>query len=196
MKKRLGFDLILLGDSTAGKDTQASILEKKFNIITIRSGEYLRSIMNKSRYRNALSRTYKKGHPAPSWIINELLVSSINKAKIEDLVFVGAARLLSEAKFLKQQLDFRQRDFYVIYLKLPKKIAIERYKTRSREALDSDKFFIENRFKYYREQVSKTVEYFKKLKRIKFINASLPINIVHKEIIKIINDHKKRGANK
>ena len=37
--KKLGFDLILLGDPTAGKDTQAAILMKKYELKSVESGK-------------------------------------------------------------------------------------------------------------------------------------------------------------
>ena len=40
MKKRLGFDLILLGAPAAGKDTQAILLERKFAFKPVESGKY------------------------------------------------------------------------------------------------------------------------------------------------------------
>src|SRR5687768_10792941 len=102
--KKLGFDLILLGDSTSGKDTQALLLAKKYNVLLAQSGEYLRKLR---------SYKYRHGVAAPSNVIIPFLKHYLKRGSNKDLIFVGAARLKPEAEFLVKELRKKKRDFFV-----------------------------------------------------------------------------------
>jgi adenylate kinase family enzyme len=197
MKKRqLGFDLVLLGDSTSGKDTQAAILESKYDVLPVASGVYLRSLMRRQKYAKLLKKVYLYGHPAPTEILLGFLKQSFKKIrKGQNFVFVGAARLKPEAEFLKKYLDGHRRDFLVIYLKISKKEVIRRSLMRGRPG-DNDPVFIRNRFEYYRSKVSKTVEFYKKHKKLKYVNGERSIHEVAEAIDKIIHDHQRSQANR
>src|SRR3989344_8454545 len=180
MKKKLGFDLILLGDSTSGKDTQALLLAKKYKVILARSGEYLRKLKG---YK------YMHGALAPSDVIFPFLKYYLKQAGNKDLVFVGAARLKPEAEFLAKELHKKSRDFFVLYLKVPKNEIILRSKRRAARLEDINLKLINSRINYYKTQVSKTVKFYQKMGKLKFINGKQPISKVSKDIIKAINDY-------
>src|SRR3989344_4960030 len=99
MKKRLGFDLILLGDPTSGKNTQAELLSKKYQVRVFDSGTFLRKHHAKQ---------YVSGGPAPSNLIYLFLKKIFSKLSGENIVFVGAARLKPEAVRLAAQLKKRK----------------------------------------------------------------------------------------
>ena len=179
--KRLGFDLILLGDSTSGKDTQALLLAKKYNVRLARSGEYLRKYWPKQ---------YVQGGVAPTKLILPFVNQSLKGLKPnQNLIFVGAARLKVEAQYLVKQLNRLKRDFFVIYIRLPRNEVIKRSLLRSARQEDKDLILINKRIKYYKEQVGKTVEYYQGLHKLKFINGKQSINKVTKDIQKVINDY-------
>jgi adenylate kinase family enzyme len=185
--KKLGFDLIILGDSTSGKDTQALILAKKYKVSLAGSGEYLRKFRPKQ---------YIQGEAASTKIILTFLKNSVKKIKPDqNLVFVGAARLKPEAEYLVKILKEQKRDFFAIYLRLPKEEIIKRSFLRSERPEDSDLALINKRLKYYKELVSKTVTYYKGLKKLHFINSNQSISKVARDIQKTINDYQrsKRG---
>lgn len=183
-KKRLGFDLILLGDSASGKDTHALLLAKKFSVKLVRSGEYLRRLKG-FRYRH--------GKAAPSNVIIPFLNYSL-KTK-SDLVFVGAGRLKPEAEYLVKQLKKKNRDFFAIYIKLPKQEIIKRSNLRAQRLEDSDLNLINSRIAYFKKNVNKTVEFYQKLHKLKFINGKQTINKVSKDILKAIHDYQRSGTN-
>src|SRR5688572_5095120 len=110
MQKKLGFDLIILGDSTSGKDTQASLLAKKYSVRLAGSGEYMRKYFPKQ---------YVSGGPAPVRFITGFIDHSLKKIGKKNIIFVGAARLKPEAQYLVKQLKKLKRDFFVVYIKIP-----------------------------------------------------------------------------
>jgi adenylate kinase len=194
--KRLGFDLILLGDPTSGKDTQAEILKKKYALKTIESGKHWRiRAKNKNAEGAWLRRTMSLGYPAPIELMKKFLKAEITKAPAnKNLLFVGNPRLKPEAQLLKKLLDKKQRDFFVLYIQIPVKEILARTKSRARSKIEDAGVW--NRINYTKNQVSKTVQYFKSLKKLKVIHGYRTINNVSKDIEKAINDYKKSGRNK
>src|SRR5258708_39135670 len=113
--KKLGFDLILLGDPASGKDTQAAILEKKYSLYPVASGVFFRKLLKSLKYKAILEKTYSKGLPAPTSLMLKLLKESFGSVKVgQNFIFIGAARLKPEAEVLKKYLDTRSRDFLVL----------------------------------------------------------------------------------
>jgi adenylate kinase family enzyme len=187
--KRLGFDLILLGDPTAGKDTQAVILRKKYQLKPVESGEYWRSLAKKNNKEGAwLRRTMSLGYPTPVALMLKFLKSNLSKAaRNKDLIFIGNPRLKPEARLLVKLLKEKKRDFFVLYLKIPVAEILRRTKARPR--LASEAQGVKNRINYTKNQVSKTVKYFESLHKLKFIDSTSPIPTVAKNIQKAINDY-------
>ncbi|OGE83566.1 MAG: hypothetical protein A3B10_03275 [Candidatus Doudnabacteria bacterium RIFCSPLOWO2_01_FULL_44_21] len=187
MKKRLGFDLILLGDSTSGKDTQANLLAKQYRVRLARSGHYLRQLK---------SYKYRGGVPAPTSLIIPFLNYYLkNLSWHRNIIFVGAARLKHEAEYLVKHLKQRNRDFFVLYIKIPKSEIIKRSKRRAERLEDTSLTLINSRIAYYKTKVSKTVKFYQTLKKIKFINGNQSIKAVHHDIINAIHDYQRSKRN-
>lgn len=189
MKKRLNFDLILLGDPTSGKDTQAGILTKYYALRSVESGKHWRAMAKKNNAQGRwLRRTMSLGHPTPVVLMKKFLRDQLkNVPKNKDLIFVGNPRLKPEAMLLKKLLDEKHRDFFVIYLRLPEKEILKR--TSLRQRLFSEDKGVSNRIRYHKEQVSKTVAYFKGLGKLKTVNGDQSIKSVSADIQKIIHDY-------
>ncbi|MFA6585843.1 MAG: nucleoside monophosphate kinase [Candidatus Paceibacterota bacterium] len=197
--KKLGFDIVLLGDTASGKETQANILKKKYALKFVETGVYSRKLLKeKSKTGDWVRRTTGKGLPLPVILLKEFLINEINKKpKNKNLLFLGGPRLKPEAQLLKKILNSRKEDFIVFYLTLPDK-EVYRRSLKRRESnvkeiykmLDTDKI-IKERIKYYKNQVSKTVKYFESLNKLKKINSNQPIQKVTKDILKEIEKYKK-----
>jgi len=187
--KRLGFDLILLGDPTAGKDTQALLLMEKHPFKPVETGKQWRIMVKKNDFNGKwLKRTFGLGHPAPVAIVKWFLNKKVKDAsKSEDLIFIGNPRLKPEAQFLVKLLKQKQRDFLVLYLKLPEK---EIYARAAKRIVQEDTVErTKRRIDWTKHQVGKTVDYFKKLNKIEFVNGSQTIKQVAKDIEKAISAH-------
>jgi len=191
MKTSLGFDLILLGDPASGKDTQAKLLERKFLLKPVESGDYLRGLMrNQTKLGSEVRAKLLKGLPAPSHVIREFLEANVRLApKKGNLVFVGNPRLKPEAEYLSSLLSSHQRDFLVIFLKVSDAEVWKRSAKRLRNADDSR--YVRTRIAWTKSRVAKTVDYFKKIKKIRIINGTPTIKEVNKEILKAILEYKK-----
>lgn len=193
MKKRLGFDLILLGAPAAGKDTQARLLEKKFALKAVESGNYFRALAkNKTKIGQTLRREFAKGRPAPIALVKEFLQTTLKfRPKNADFMFVGNPRLKPEAEFLAKELGSRQEEFLVIFIKLPINEIWKRSARRMRD--DQDLNHVQERINWHKKQVGKTVRYFQRLGKLEVVDGNQAINKVDKDLLSIIHDYKKRA---
>lgn len=193
---RLGFDLILLGAPAAGKDTQAELLMKKYNLRAIESGKYWRKMaLQKNAGGSLLRKTFSRGNPAPVKLMKQFIVKQLDKApENSDLIFIGNPRLKPEAQLLAKLLNSKKRDFLAIAINLPPTEIRRRSLLRMRD--DQDWKYVNNRIKMHKVQVSKTLNYFKSLNKLKVVNGNQPISKVAVEIGKIINDYQRRQANR
>lgn len=193
--KRLNFDLIILGAPAAGKDTQAEILRKQFNLLPIESGKFWRQQAKRNdKVGRLLQRTFSKGHPAPVALMKEFLQDKLkNISRKRDLIFIGNPRLKPEAQLLTKILKKENRDFLVLLISLPEREIRLRSLKRLRD--NQDWKYIDNRIKMYKYQIQKTVGYFKSLNRLRTVNGNQTISQVAKDIRKIINDYQRSQGN-
>jgi adenylate kinase len=193
--KKLGFDLIVLGAPTAGKDTQANIIRSRYLLKPVESGKQWRLMAKKNnREGRWLQRTFGKGHPAPVQLVKKFLLKNIKNApKDRNLIFIGNPRLKPEAQYLVKLLNERGRDFFVIYLTLPEKDIKLRSTRRSRDAQDVK--YVQNRINFHKKQVSKTIKYFESLGKLKVIKGNQSIKKVAGDIDKAINDYARSKRN-
>ncbi|MCX6752605.1 MAG: nucleoside monophosphate kinase [Candidatus Nomurabacteria bacterium] len=197
--EKLGFNIILLGMITSGKETQANILKKKYDLKFVESGVYWRKLLKKRGAEGDwIRRTTGKGEPAPMILMKKFLIRELSKKpKNKDLLFLGNPRLKPEAQLLKKLLNEKKQDFFAFYITLPDREVYRRSFNRKTgnmktiyKVLDTKKI-IKARIRYHKKQVSKTVKYFKALNKLKIINGNQPIPKVTKDILKVIREYKK-----
>lgn len=195
--KKLGFNIVLLGMITSGKETQANVLKRKYALKFVESGVYTRKLLKeKSKNGDWARRTAGKGKPLPTILLQKFLIKEIkNKPKNKDLLFLGNPRLKPEAQLLRKIMNSRGEDFIVLYITLPDKEVYKRSIKRSTgnmkaiyKVFDTKKL-INTRINWHKDQVGKTVKYFKSLKKLKIINGKQPIPKVTKDILKVIEKY-------
>lgn len=194
-KERLGFNIAVMGIIASGKETQVSLLKKKYNLKPVATGLYTRNLLKeKSKDGDWARRVASKGKPLPMVLMKRFLSEQIkNKPKNKDLVFIGGPRLKPEAQMVVKLLKENNQKLYVIYLTLPDKIVYERSKKRMADKnikevykiFDTDKI-IKERIKVHKNQVSKTIKYFESLKLVKKVNANQSIEKVNEETEKAL----------
>jgi adenylate kinase family enzyme len=195
--KRLGFDVILLGDPASGKDTQAGLLMKKYPLSPIETGKEWRKMVKKNDFRGKwLKRTFGLGHPAPVAIVKWFLSNKVKAAKNDkDFIFIGNPRLKPEAQFLAKLLKQKNRDFFAFYVKLTEPEIFKRSLKRVRMEKEDRNQYIQNRINWHKNQVSKTTKYFRTLNKLKFINGNQSVKKVAEDINKTINDYNRHKRN-
>lgn len=181
----------------SGKETQANILKKKYALRFVETGVYSRKLLKeKSKNGDWARRTTGMGKPLPTILMQGFLKKEIkNKPKNKDLLFLGG-RLKPEAQLLKKLMGNKKEDFLAFYISLPDKEIYKRSLLRSKgnmkkiyKILDT-KRIIAKRIAWHKDQVGKTVKYYKSLGKMRIINGNQSIPKVTKDIIKEIEKFK------
>ncbi len=185
-KEKLPFHVVLLGQITSGKDTQAEILRKKYNVFLVESGKYWRKLQDsKTKEGELLRKTTGKGKPAPVSLMKKFLIESMQKCpKGKTALFVGNPRLKPEAQLLLKIITERRENVRAFYIALPEKEIYKRSSLRIRNI--DDKKHVHERIRWHKLQVSKTVKFFEDKKILKKINGNQSIKKVSEDIEKQI----------
>lgn len=185
-KQKLPFHIVLLGQITSGKDTQAEILRKKYDVYLVESGKYWRKLQkSKTQEGELLRKTTGKGKPAPVSLMKKFLIESMQKCpKRKTALFVGNPRLKPEAQLLLKIIKERKESVQAFYIALPEKEIYKRSSLRIRNI--DDKKHVHERIRWHKLQVSKTVKFLEEKKILKKINGNQTIEKVSKDIEKQI----------
>ena len=74
-KKRLGFNIQIMGIIASGKDTQANLLMQKYNLQPISTGLYTRNLLKEKSKNGELARKVAgKGKALPTILMQKFLV--------------------------------------------------------------------------------------------------------------------------
>jgi len=183
--------IILLGAPGAGKGTQSALIQKKFNIPQISTGDILRSaVKNKTELGKIAETIMANGELVPDELIIDLIKTRLLENDCKDgFIFDGFPRTITQAEsIIKEGISID----YVIEINLSDEQIIERLSGRrvhkasgriyhikynppkkpniddiTGEPLiqrDDDKVStIKNRLKVYHEQTEPLIEFYKKL---------------------------------
>jgi len=107
--------LILLGKSGSGKGTQAELLQKKFGLEYIGSGDLLRIRGKRKDFTGKkLTKVLTKGELTPTSVIFKLWLDKTeelkNKKKLRGFVMDGNPRKIFEAYLIDEALEFYEWD--------------------------------------------------------------------------------------
>ncbi|MDD4606878.1 MAG: nucleoside monophosphate kinase [Patescibacteria group bacterium] len=137
-------NLAILGPPGAGKGTQANLLEKKFKLAHIETGDILRE---RAQKKDKLGREIQQTMLEGKLVSSDLLMKTIDKyikkiSKKKGILLDGTPRKLSQAKDLDKLFKKHQRELSkFIFLDIDQKTSVKRLLKR-RVCLKCDKSFI------------------------------------------------------
>ena len=121
-------NIIFIAPPAAGKGTQSSLLEKKYNYQHISTGDLLREeIKKKTEFGAEIEKIISKGELVSDEIITKLLKNELNNIKHQKFILDGYPRNIAQAETLTkifQELNID--DYKTIYLDLDEEIAMKR----------------------------------------------------------------------
>jgi adenylate kinase len=187
------FNIILLGDPASGKGTQSERLAKEYDLYDLDMGREIRkpASQRKFDYKNTTAR----GKLTPTAVVRDIFTDVIAKVPAQQgILFNGTPKMINEARLVKKLLTQHKRtDPIVIYISIPTKEIIERMEKRTEFVngklvrRDDDTIqALKNRRKYYKDQVSKVVIFFKKNYTLKTVSGMGTEREVSKRIEAII----------
>lgn len=189
-------NIILLGDPASGKGTQARVLARKYHCYNFDMGKEVRKPSVRKHYDYA--HTTARGKLTPTHVARGILKRVIREVPAtKGILFNGHPKMIGEAKLAARSLaQYKRNDPIVIYLTIPIKETLHRalhrmaYIGGKRTKRDDDTLQgIRNREKYYREQVSQVVRFFKKKYNVEFISGMGTRTAVTRRINSAIEAH-------
>ncbi len=130
--------IIILGPQGSGKGTQAKLLQKKFNLEYIGSGDLVRKRqkVNDLTGRKLLEVSAKKGKIIPTFLMSKLWADKFEKLKqkseFNGFVFDGSPRKLIEATLVEEALNWYEwnKNVKIILIDISRKESIWRLTKR------------------------------------------------------------------
>lgn len=186
------FNLILLGDPASGKATQAARIVKRYGLHDFDMGHELRKPETRARFDYASMNA--KGNLSPTWVVRDILRRTIESMPSgKGILFDGHPKMIGEAKMVAALLrKNRRRDPLVVYLRVPVSERLRRIRKRARD--DDTPEAIRGRARYYRNQVSRVVSYFRKRYVVKRVSGTGSRDEVWKRIKTIIDRYGAQDA--
>lgn len=202
MPKLKPLNIILLGDPAAGKATHAKYLCHKFNMYDLDMGRALRELKNKtSTVKHRLKNTLDKGKLTPTDIVRKILYEKIQATpKSQGILFDGTPKMIGEAKLVAKWLKATARQNpLVIYMSIPMSETVKRmtqrkedFKGKFSKREDDSRQALKNRVKYYRDNITYVVKFFKKIYSFNRISSNASVPVVRKKLISLITSHENR----
>lgn len=129
--------IVLMGPPGSGKGTQAKLLQKKFKLEYLGSGNILRQRRKRGDFTGKkLIKVMTKGELVPSFVISKLLTDKLEKLKnlpkINGFILDGWTRILVEAELMEESLDWYewQKNVKVILINISNKESFNRLTKR------------------------------------------------------------------
>lgn len=124
-------NLVLLGAPGSGKGTQAKMLEKKYRVPHISTGDMFREAMEeKTQFASELKEVMGKGGLVSDEVVIEVVKKRINKDDCRNgFILDGFPRTLRQAESLDGILGSRKLD-YVLYIDVSEEEVIKRLSGR------------------------------------------------------------------
>jgi adenylate kinase len=178
-KTELPFNIILLGDPASGKGTQAAKLAKRYRMYDLDMGKEVRKPAAAAQFDYA--NTTAIGKLAPTVIVRNIFKNAIVSVPLtQGILFNGTPKMINEAKLVARLLKQNKRSnplFIYVYIseKETLKRALKRREYMNGKLVkrdDDSERALRNRRRYYKEQISQVVDFFKERYEFKKISGA------------------------
>lgn len=174
--------IIFLGGQGSGKSTQAKMLAQKLGLPYIEMGQLLR---DKSKEDDTEAGDIRQALEIGNLVPDQIAIKTLKeRLKANDcqngFVLDGYPRNYAQIEGLPNDID------KVFYIKVSDQEAISRLIQRGRH--DDSLDVITRRLELYHSETEPLLTYFEQAKVLREINGERPIDQIHEDIIKIINN--------
>lgn len=191
--------IVFIGRSGSGKGTQIKLLKEHLNrirpetpIFHFESGDHFRNFISSEGYTSDLMRDIiTEGKLAPDFITGWLLVQALVKdfKEGQTLILDGFPRTQTQALTLDSAIDYYHRErVKIVHIDVSEDEVRTRLIERGRED-DKASEIIENRIRWYNENVVPTINYLRMKPQYEVIdiNGEQGIEEIQLEIIQRLN---------
>ena len=177
--------LLFLGPPGAGKGTQAELMSETNKYLHLSTGELLRKeVKLKTNLGIQVKEIINSGKLVQDELVLEIVKKNLLK-KNKGWILDGYPRNLSQANSLNQVLEVINQSLeMVFYLDVPEEILVKRLLNRGRT--DDNEDTIRTRLSIYKETTEPLIDFYKKMKIMKYINGNRELKKISDEIKQIM----------
>ena len=181
-------NIAIFGAPGVGKGTQSALIEKKYNLVHISTGDILREETSKGTELGLKAKAYMdKGQLIPDELIINMLEKKVDEnINAEGILYDGFPRTVKQAEALDEMFSRKGLKLNTfLCLSADHDTLVNRLLNRAKDsgrADDADVNVIENRIKVYNEQTLPVADYYRKQGKAVEINGIGEINDIFKLI--------------
>lgn len=182
-------NIIMFGPPGSGKGTQAAILEKKYNIEHLSTGDMLRSeVTSGSDLGDLLKTIMDAGQLVPDDVMIQLISYAIDEPECRNgFILDGFPRTVAQAEALDAMLAAADHMIdHVIVLEVDENILLGRIQKRAAETggarSDDNEETLKKRLAVYRDNTAPVLPYYERHGLLRKIDGMAPIDDVTSQI--------------
>lgn len=192
-------NIILLGPPGAGKGTQAKLLEDKFGLKQLSTGDMLRAEVAAGTPLGAKAKAVMdSGQLVSDDIIIAMISDRIDQPDCKNgVIFDGFPRTVAQAEALDKMLNAKGKPLSaVIELKVDEDALVGRLNTRIAEMAakgeaprsDDNEETLRKRLQVFRDQTAPIIPYYQRKKTLREVDGMADIDTVAREIETALNN--------
>lgn len=184
--------IFVLGGPGAGKGTQCAKIVKKFNFEHLSAGELLREERDNenSKYGSLIDDCMRNGKIVPVDITCSLLEAAMKKSSNNKFLIDGFPRNQDNLNGWNKQMSDKVDFQFVLFFDCSEEVCINRCLSRGKCGSgrpDDNIESLKKRIAVYKSDSLPIIQYFKKIGKVKQINAKYSVDEVFEEVKKIFN---------
>lgn len=188
-------NIVLFGAPGCGKGTQSELLEKKYGLAHVSTGDIIRSeIAAKTPLGEKMQSYIERGELAPDEIVIGMIENYLAKNKdVKGTIFDGFPRTTAQAQaFDKLLASCGEKVGVMIYMDVPEEELVKRILLRGKvsgRADDASEDIIRNRIEVYNSQTAVVAEYYRTQGKYAAIPSVGTIDEVFGRICEVVEKH-------
>lgn len=190
------FNIVFFGPPAAGKGTQAKIIEEKYGLVQLSTGDMLRTQAAAGTELGLAARDLmNQGKLVPDEVVIGMIAHCMDHLdQPQGFIFDGFPRTTAQAEALDKMLEERQQKInLVMELKVDDEALLERVEKRAKEEgrMDDNVEAMKTRLDQYRSYSAEVLPYYKAQGDVIAIDGMLAINDVTNQIEAALKQHYK-----
>lgn len=188
-------NIVLFGAPGCGKGTQSELLEKKYGLAHVSTGDIIRSeIAAKTTLGEKMQSYIERGELAPDEIVIGMIENYLAKHKDgKGTIFDGFPRTTAQAEAFDELLaSCGERVGVMIYMDVPEEELVKRILLRGKvsgRADDASEEIIRNRIEVYNSQTAVVAEYYRAQGKYEAVPSVGTIDEVFGRICGVVEKH-------